>query len=613
MSTSLVIVAIPEEIDRVWKVSSEEVPHLTLLYLGEDVEQVQNVDQIVQFIDHAVTMSEHGPFYLDVDRRGTLGDAEADVLFFNKRSWNLKWIRQFRGQLLQNQAIRTAFDSTAQHLEAPQEWLPHLTLGYPETPAKELPAGEDHPLYSVCFDRIAVWTQDFDGPEFRLEWPEREQLEGPLSVAWADQQKAALMHYGVKGMKWGQRKVGEKGSMFDPSGHDKGTDIVKGAIWPLVPPLGLFAIPAQVRLARAAGRGVKAKAVDVNEKRFQAHAHSAKNFVKIHNGAGDQFNREIQDINKRYPGDLTKNPKKQKQYDDEAVKLMQDSYRNSAKSIGNKHKTMHLDVTFHGDGQDFKIHAREGAPTPLPHRVEHAAGDEEVTLEITGKIQRDATGHITGFTIDGADDTTDTLAQTAVERGEEFIAHHGVKGMKWGVNRAKTHEALAANNRKKAVAFEKAAEKARGGTRAHVLRAKAADHHKKADAFEKSAKAIRSRKEPPKPVEPTATSKIPHGSRRKTKVKAEGGENHPAHEDALKVAQSKTKLKKSGAAALSNQELRDVANRTRLENEVKLLTSRKGAQFVRSQLRNEGQNIAREGVRTGVRKGVKKAGIAALA
>src|SRR4051794_8219043 len=225
--SSLVIVAIPEEQDRVWKISSQKVPHLTLLYLGPDVDQIANVDQIMQFVDHAVTLSEHGPFYLDVDSRGTLGEDEADVLFFNKRSWNLKWIRQFRGQLLQNQAIRTAYDSTPQHT-APQDWLPHLTLGYPDAPAKALPNdGFDHPFYSVCFDRIAVWAEDFNGPEFKLEWPDRE-LEGDLAVAYSDTQKAALMHaaqlgqpvitqtaaergaeflehYGKKGMKWGVR------------------------------------------------------------------------------------------------------------------------------------------------------------------------------------------------------------------------------------------------------------------------------------------------------------------------------------------------------------------------------------------------------------------------
>ena len=34
MSSNLVIVAIPDENDRVWKISSEKVPHLTVLVPG---------------------------------------------------------------------------------------------------------------------------------------------------------------------------------------------------------------------------------------------------------------------------------------------------------------------------------------------------------------------------------------------------------------------------------------------------------------------------------------------------------------------------------------------------------------------------------------------------
>jgi 2'-5' RNA ligase len=180
MSNNLVIAAIPSEDDRVWKISSEEIPHLTLLFLG-DADSNPHLEQIMLFVEHAVTMSEHGPFYLDVDRRGVLGPDEADVLFFSQRSWNLKWIKQFRGQLLQNQNIRSAYDSTEQY----PEWTPHLTLGYPATPAKPIGDGAfDHPIYSVNFDRIAVWTSDFSGPEFQLEYPDREnELCGPYDMA----------------------------------------------------------------------------------------------------------------------------------------------------------------------------------------------------------------------------------------------------------------------------------------------------------------------------------------------------------------------------------------------------------------------------------------------
>jgi hypothetical protein len=83
------------------------------------------------------------------------------------------------------------------------------------------------------------------------------------------------------------------------------------------------------------------------------------------------------------------------------------------------------------------------------------------------------------------------------------------------------------------------------------------------------------------------------------------------------VAKAKQKLKKSGTNALSNQELRDVANRVQLENQVHLLTSHKGRKYVGKILESEGQNLLRTGIREGVRRGVKRAGataaVAALA
>jgi 2'-5' RNA ligase len=228
MSTNLVIVAIPEENDRIWDVSSEKVPHLTLLHLG-DVTQIDNLEQIVQFVEHAVTLSEHGQFYLDVDHRGTLGEQDADVLFFSTRSWNLKWIRQFRGQLLQNAQIKTAFDAADQINEAPQEWLPHLTLGYPQAPAKPLGPkdGFNHTIYSVCFDRIAVWTEDFNGPEFRLQWPDRE-LEGDLAIAYSDTQKMALTHCSMNGLdlKHHWTKLGSKETEIEADATPSGEEFV---------------------------------------------------------------------------------------------------------------------------------------------------------------------------------------------------------------------------------------------------------------------------------------------------------------------------------------------------------------------------------------------------
>lgn len=190
--SNLVIVAIPEENDLVWKISSEKVPHLTLLFLGE-VGKVQNIDKILDFLEHAAKTTL-APFYLDVDYRGVLGNDEADVLFF-KDGWELPRIKDFRAALLKNDAVFKAHVSEDQF----PMWTPHLTLGYPDTPAKKLDS--DRQIYSVCFDRIALWINDFDGPEFRLVSPNYYP-----EVSMSTPVDNILAHHGVKGMKWGRRK-----------------------------------------------------------------------------------------------------------------------------------------------------------------------------------------------------------------------------------------------------------------------------------------------------------------------------------------------------------------------------------------------------------------------
>lgn len=609
MAGNLVVVAIPGENDSVWKVSSEKVPHLTLLVLGEDADTVPNLEEIILFVEHAANTTLRR-FYLPVDRRGELGDAKADVVFFKKDRYDFKAIRDFRATLLKDSNIKSAYDATSQfelpdYVGAPgQPWVPHLTLGYPDSPAKPIDSnGFVGGIYSVEFTKIAVWTGDFEGPEFQLKdyWDDFDIGDIPMDVAMSD-----LAHYGVKGMRWGVRNekggsntsgVGEKkkpewGSLFDPQGHNLGLDIFKAVVWPAVPPLTLFAIPSQVRLARGAARGAQAKAVDINEKRFANHAQSHKNFQNIHNAAGARINREIPKLNEKYKGDLTKDPKKQKAYDSDVQKMLQDSYREAAQSIGNKPNTMHLDLEFRNDGLDFAIKARQGAATPLTEsvRVRHAddVTSDTVELNYTGKVLRDATGHFKGLKFD--DPSQDPEIQQTIDLGEAFLAHYGVKGMRWGITRTNLQKRRIAQLRSEGDKLNSRADKAIGATRAHALRSSAKQKHKHADALENLVNNRETRQEArkssPEAVDTTATSVVPRGSRRKTKIKTEGGENHPAHEDAIKVARAQTKLKKSGTAALSNKELQDLQTRLNLERNVNTLvrdTSRigKGRKFVR--------------------------------
>ena len=423
MSSNLVIVAVPDENDRVWKVSSEKVPHLTVLFLG-DANEVSNLESIVEFVEHAANTTLRR-FYLPVDRRGELGDdpdkGPADVLFFKKGRYDYKAIRDFRAALLQDNNIKTAYDS-AQQFDGP--WVPHLTLGYPQsTPANEIPDDMISSFYDVSFNKIALWTGDFEGPEFLLKdyWDEFEALESvPMDIAMSSLAHATK----VSDTPWSQFK--------DSDYTDE-----------------QYARACLLDRGEEAGEGKQRYGLPVREPNGVLNrnaCHAAAAVLSSKGGTGSARGNKI------------------KATDEQLAKAKQ------------------------------KLIALYKGPL-----------DEEVPEGL---------------------DSMDDMAQT-IELGAEFLLHYGVKGMHWGT-----------------------------------------------------------RKESPTAVTPKATSKVPHGAKRKTKIEVEGGENHPAHEDAIKVAQAQAKLKKSGAAALSNNELREVANRLQLEQQVSQLSGNssrvgRGRAFVR--------------------------------
>lgn len=198
----LVVVAIPRDDDYVWKISSEDVPHMTLLYLGQVDWTPDQIRHASDFIEHAA--SQITRFGMGVDRRGKLGDQNADVLFFNK-SWSYKRLDEFRTNLLADKDIKAAYQAAPQY----QEWTPHLTLGYPTAPAK--PDNRDYPISWVEFDRIALWTHNSDGPTYTLQGSSYDNLEVAMSdIPTGTDLEEVLEHYGVKGMKWGVHKRGSR-------------------------------------------------------------------------------------------------------------------------------------------------------------------------------------------------------------------------------------------------------------------------------------------------------------------------------------------------------------------------------------------------------------------
>lgn len=458
MSTNLVIVAIPDESDRVWKVSSEPVPHLTILHLG-DSNQVSNLEQIMLFVEHAANTSLKR-FYLPVDRRGELGIAKADVLFFKKGRYDFKAVREFRSLLLQDQNIKTAYDATAQ-FELPTEvglpghpWIPHLTLGYPATPANPIPDDQNFQFYDVSFNKLAIWTGDFSGPDFLLKdyWDDCEAMDyataAPLAMSSLNEARVAagieaVEHHGVKGMHWGQRK--EAGSGKSPNSETK--RVAGFGSFALLSPkfrehtsantqkkVALFGNYALLDTGVRADlkQASKKIALDKADSQWDKGLKDGSAWVAVNNSSAVHFNKHIGDLNNKYPKDRDwskedyAHPKDPvfKKYMKDIDQLSQDSIKHAANELNLKNPsgTKEVEIKSSGLPGDFALSVKH---------VAHAADDNVIQIKVN--YQHDAMGRVTGFTYS---DDAETLAQT-IDLGIEFLSHHGVKGMRWGQTKSK--------------------------------------------------------------------------------------------------------------------------------------------------------------------------------
>lgn len=135
---------------------------------------------------------------------------------------------------------------------------------------------------------------------------------------------------------------------------------------------------------------------------------------------------------------------------------------------------------------------------------------------------------------------------------EEFLEHHGVKGMKWGIR----------NN---------------GKNRTFRLMTSGAPRPS-------SRPSSRGRSGP---VDVVLKNKG------HTRIKTVGGSGHPPSEDAVRTAKTRQKAKKSSVHALSNKELQDAIQRMNLERQYKgVATSNPAKKFLSKLLQDAGQRKA---------------------
>lgn len=176
--TGMGIFLIPNLDDDVHTVSSEELAHMTVLWFGNSDEASPDLDAIKEAAQNiAATIP---PFTEKVEGRDTLGDDGADVLMMSR-----DYAGPLRDMLIENSAIRDAVDAVEQH----PSWLPHVTVGYPDSPAQGEPPEE------ITFDRVDLWV----GPD-HYEFPLGGDM--PTDQDKQDQQDVDLSQTGDAPIPW---------------------------------------------------------------------------------------------------------------------------------------------------------------------------------------------------------------------------------------------------------------------------------------------------------------------------------------------------------------------------------------------------------------------------
>lgn len=141
-TTGAVAVLLPAESDSITAASSEPA-HMTLAWFGEAKDlSTEDIAALLSTVaSYAATIE--GPVTATVSERTTLGEDDADVVMLDGEG-----IHGLRSGLVDNATVSEVMSRVEQF----DSWKPHVTLGYPETPAKG-----DYDSETVTFDRIGLW------------------------------------------------------------------------------------------------------------------------------------------------------------------------------------------------------------------------------------------------------------------------------------------------------------------------------------------------------------------------------------------------------------------------------------------------------------------------
>lgn len=211
-----------------------------------------------------------------------------------------------------------------------------------------------------------------------------------------------LEHYGVKGMKWGFRK--------SRSDHQR----------------------AHFGGAKRTASGLPRKTSSAN-KEWRKKAVTSENVAKMIKESEPAYRRDLKRINAKFGGKVTK--KTERAYHSEVYAATLNNMDDAARKVFGTSPDGKYRMT-------ASINPRGNVISVRPVRVEAnmkveavlkqmAVGADPGNFSIDIELVKGEDGLFTGemkfLNIEGG-----TIEQSAVDAGSEFLAHFGVKGMKWG-------------------------------------------------------------------------------------------------------------------------------------------------------------------------------------
>lgn len=203
-----------------------------------------------------------------------------------------------------------------------------------------------------------------------------------------EEEKAAILeHYGVKGMRWGQRKSRDSGTISK-------------------------------RMAK-------------KDSRWEKKAGSTKTTLAVYNKTADYMNKVgLNQLNNdpQFKGkDLTKDPKLMTAYNKRHEEIYTKAYSDAAKSFKSPSGSKQLNAKVNGDYLEITV-----------EEVKHADNGQQRYF-----LVRNETGHVVEMI-----NEEDILAQIGMA-SDSHLEHYGVKGMKWGVRKKKSQRELREEGKRK--------------------------------------------------------------------------------------------------------------------------------------------------------------------